>query len=132
MPDSQDNIAFVKTFLTLMGDKKFDEGVACVAEDCAYHNMPLGMDTVTGPAGVRAVLEPFFAPTLRNEFVFLSEAVAGPTVFIERVDRHQLAEDRWVELPVTGVFTLENGKIKAWKDYFDLPTIVTAWPELAG
>jgi limonene-1,2-epoxide hydrolase len=25
-----------------------------------------------------------------------------------------------VELPVAGVFEIENGKIKAWRDYFDM------------
>ena len=27
-----------------------------------------------------------------------------------------------VELPVAGVFELEGGRIKAWRDYFDLAT----------
>jgi limonene-1,2-epoxide hydrolase len=39
----------------------------------------------------------------------------------ERVDRfHMKADGRWVEAPVMGVFELEGGKIKAWRDYFDL------------
>ncbi len=130
MADAQQIIDVARKFLMAMGDKKFEEGLGYLSGDCVYENMPLGMDAVTGPAGVRAVLEPFFGPTLKNEFVFLREAASGSTVFIERVDRHKLAEDRWVELPVTGVFEIEDGKIKIWRDYFDLPTILTAWPEL--
>ncbi len=39
----------------------------------------------------------------------------------ERLDRTK-AGDKAVELPFTGVFEMENGKIKVWRDYFDLGT----------
>ena len=54
----------------------YDNALTLIAETCEYTNMPMG--TVTGPAGVRAVLEPFFAPTIANEFKVLREAVAEP------------------------------------------------------
>ena len=76
---------------------------------------------------MRAVLEPFFAPTLENEFKILSDAAAGPVVFLERLDRHRLA-DKWVELPVTGVFEVRDGQIVRWRDYFDTMTILPHWP----
>jgi limonene-1,2-epoxide hydrolase len=97
-----------------------------ISEDCEYTNPP-PIDTVRGPAGVRAVLEPFFAPTLENEFRILRSATQGGTVFVERLDRHRLA-DRWVELPVTGVFAVADGKIVYWRDYFDAATILSQWP----
>jgi limonene-1,2-epoxide hydrolase len=42
-------------------------------------------------------------------------------VIVERLDRTK-AGDKAVDLPCTGVFELENGKIKVWRDYFDLGT----------
>jgi len=89
------------------------------------------MGTVTGPAGVRAVLEPFFAPTIANELVILRSAVQGDVVFTERLDRHQI-ESGWVELPVCGVFAFRDGKIAVWREYFDLGTLVRQWPALAA
>jgi limonene-1,2-epoxide hydrolase len=47
-----------------------------VADDCAYTNPP-PLGAVQGPAGIRAVLEPFFAPTLENDFQILREAADG-------------------------------------------------------
>ena len=91
--------------------------------------MPLGK--VTGPAGVRGVLEPFFAPTLANEFIILRELTDGKRVFLERLDRHQL-KTGWVELPVAGVFEVENGQITVWHDYFDAATIMSKWPVAPG
>jgi limonene-1,2-epoxide hydrolase len=40
-------------------------------------------------------------------------------VFNERIDVFQMGGKK-VELPVAGVFVVTNGKISAWRDYFDL------------
>ena len=68
-----------------------------------------------------------FAPTLENEFQVIRESSSGSIVFLERLDRHRLA-DRWVELPVTGVFEVKAGLISYWRDYFDAATILSQWP----
>lgn len=115
----------VKSFIAAIARKDFDAALRHVADDCEYENMP--MAKVRGHAGMRAVLEPFLAPTLENEFVVLREAADGEIVFLERLDRHRLA-DRWVELPVTGVWEVRGGKIAVWRDYFDLATIMKHWP----
>lgn len=120
-------VEIVTTFLAAMARKDYDAGLALVADDCEYENLPMGK--VTGPAGVRAVLEPFFAPVLENDLKVLRRAAEGSLVFLERLDRHRLA-DRWVELPVTGVFEVRDGKIVLWRDYFDLQTLMQRWPEL--
>lgn len=121
-------LEIVQRFMNAMAVKDYDGGLPLIADACEYHNMP--MTAVTGPAGVRAVLEPFFAPTLENEFVILRTATNGPVVFMERLDRHRLAEG-WVELPVTGVWEVHDGQITLWRDYFDAATLVKAWPALA-
>lgn len=43
----------------------------------------------------------------------------------ERLDRTQAAE-KSVDLPCTGVFTIREGKIAYWRDYFDLGTYMRA------
>jgi limonene-1,2-epoxide hydrolase len=116
----------VRQFLTAMEALDYDGAVRFVAATCDYINPP-PFGAVQGPAGIRAVLEPFFAPTLENEFRILREAAAGPVVIIERLDRHRLA-DKWVELPVTGVFEVHDGLIRYWRDYFDAATILSQWP----
>lgn len=116
----------VKAFMKAMEPLDYDTALQYVADRCEYANPP-PIGTVIGPAGVRAVLEPFFSPTLENEFVILRELAAGPVVMLERVDRHRLA-DRWVELPVTGVYEVHQGKITYWRDYFDAATILSQWP----
>lgn len=116
----------VKAFMKAMEPLDFDTALRLVAPDCHYINPP-PFGPVTGPEGIRAVLGPFFAPTLENEFRILRAASDGAVVLTERLDRHRLA-DKWVELPVTGVYEVHQGRITYWRDYFDVATIMSAWP----
>lgn len=118
----------VHAFMAAMAVKDFDTALAYVSEDCEYENPPIGV--FRGPAGVRAVLEPFFGPTLENEWIIRNTAVAGPVVFLERLDRHRLPNG-WAELPVTGVWEVHDGLITVWRDYFDLATITNGMAKLA-
>lgn len=119
-------INIVRRFMKDMERLDYDSALTLVSEDCDYLNPP-PLPPVKGPAGIRAVLEPFFAPTLSNEFRILRAAADGPVVFMERLDIHHLT-GRTVELPVTGVFQVKDGKIVYWRDYFDAPSILSKWP----
>ena len=118
-------IEVVKAFNRAVEIKDYDTAVKFVSDDCEYTNMPMG--TVRGPAGVRSVLEPFFAPTIENRLEILREAAVGSIVFLERLDRHLLPTG-WVNLPVTGVYEVHDGLITVYRDYFDLATIQSKWP----
>lgn len=118
-------IDVVKAFNKAMEIKDYDTALKLVSADCEYTNIPMG--TVRGPAGIRSVLEPFFAPTIENKLEILREAAVGPIVFLERLDRHLLPTG-WVNLPVTGVYEVHDGLITVYRDYFDLATIQSKWP----
>lgn len=123
-----DLLATVQTVIAAVAAKDYDTALVHFTPDCEYTNLPMG--SVTGPGGIRAVLEPFFAPTIANELIVLRSAVEGDTVFTERLDRHRI-ESGWAELPVTGVFVFREGKIAVWREYFDLGTLLRQWPALA-
>lgn len=109
--------AVVQAFLDAFESLDFDTALASLDPDVEYTNVPIG--TVRGHAGVRSVLEPFFAPIHENEFVILRRAEAGPVVFLERLDRHRL-DHGWRELAVNSVFEVHDGLVTVWRDYFDL------------
>lgn len=123
------HLEIITAMTKAMAVKDYDAALPWFTDDCEYTNLPMG--SVTGPAGVRQVLEPFFAPTIANELRILRSAVDGDIAFVERLDRH-LIDTGWVELPVTGVFVFRDGKIAVWREYFDLGTIVRQWPALAA
>lgn len=124
-----DPTSIVQKFMSYMEQLDYDSALKLVTDDVEYTNVPMG--TVHGPSGIRAVLEPFFGPTISNEWIIRTVAATGSTVFMERLDRHQLAGG-WAELPVVGVFELRDNKIAVWRDYFDLATIQNGFAAVAG
>ena len=125
-PPPASPIDAVWQFMKLMEPLNYDEALKLVSDTCQYTNPP-PIGTVHGPAGIRAVLEPFFGPTLENEFRVLREASSGAAVLLERLDR-RLSGDKWVELPVTGFYEVHGGVITRWRDYFDAATITSQLP----
>ena len=92
-------------------------------EDGAYHNMPTG--PVKGRKNVEEMIRGFISSWTETEWEILHLVVQGEVVIAERVDRTK-AGDKSVDLPCTGVFEMKEGKIKVWRDYFDLGTYVRA------
>lgn len=119
MSDAVSPIETVEQFLKAFEAMDFDAALALLDDEVEYTNVPIG--TVTGHAGVRQVLEPFFAPIHENVFDILRKAETGPVVFLERRDRHRL-DHGWRDLPVNSVFEVHGGKVTVWRDYFDLGT----------
>ena len=112
-------IDVAEAFLVAFAAMDFDAALTFLSQEVEYTNIPLG--TVHGHAGVREVLEPFFAPIHENEFLILRRAESGPVAFLERLDRHRL-DHGWRELPVNSVFEVHDGKVTVWRDYFDVTT----------
>ncbi|SEM18750.1 limonene-1,2-epoxide hydrolase family protein [Streptacidiphilus jiangxiensis] len=90
-------------------------------DDAVYHNIPL--EPTTGRDAIANTISSFIRPgppgIERIEFHVINIAASGPVVMTERVDVFRLA-DRSFELPVMGTFEVTDGKINAWRDYFDL------------
>ena len=112
------NIQIVTEFIRACDGKSMDRVVSFFTPDCCYHNMP--MQPVYGPQGVREVLQTF--ADLSDEWQWqlhhIAESPSG-VVLTERTDK-VCVRGEWFDFPVMGVFELRNGKIHAWRDYFDL------------
>ena len=103
-----------------------DRVVACFEEGAVYHNIP--MEAVTGTAAIRQVLEGFMGSANEVQWDLLHIAAHEGAVLTERVDKFKIG-DNWIALPVMGTFEVTNGKITAWRDYFDLGQFQT---QMAG
>ena len=94
------------------------------ADDVVYHNIP--MDPVVGVDDAVAFLAGFFGMcdslVIENTHV----AVRDDVVLTERIDTFTVG-DRVAALPVMGTFEIRDGKIAAWRDYFDMAQITAAW-----
>ena len=119
---------FCDDWSTITEDGGMDRILAYFTDDAVYHNMPV--EPVNGPGEIRATLEGFLAGVSRVEFDVHHLVAEGSVVLTERFDYFHLPDGRAVGLPVMGAFELSgDGKIAAWRDYFDLNKFMT---ELGG
>jgi len=112
------NIPLIENFVAAFNRDDLEAAFGLMAEDILYHNIP--MPPVRGVAAVRQFFLETGLPT-HNDWRILHIAENGPVVMTERVDNMQLA-GKPISLPVMGIFEIENGRIQAWRDYFDLAT----------
>ena len=115
-------IEVVRRFCAAWSD---DVGAAELAafftDDAVYHNIPLA--PVTGRKAIANNIATFIrpgAPGIESLHLRLINIAAnGPVVMTERVDVFKLPGKSF-ELQVMGTFEVRDGKISAWRDYFDM------------
>jgi limonene-1,2-epoxide hydrolase len=117
------NTDIVRTFCAAFSNLDPDEVMAYFTDDAVYHNMP--GPPLIGKAAVRTGIERFLKSWQATTWEVLNIAAVGDVVFTERVDRID-SGGKHLDLPVVGVFELRDGKIAAWRDYFDLATYTRA------
>ena len=89
-------------------------------EDVVYHNIP--MEPAVGIDATIAFIEGFFAMCDNMTIETLHLAVRDNLVLTERIDTFKVG-DIVAPLPLMGTFEVRDGKISAWRDYFDLGQI---------
>ncbi|MFQ5697133.1 MAG: limonene-1,2-epoxide hydrolase family protein [Myxococcota bacterium] len=119
----ESNERVVREFIAAWSRLDPEELAGYFCDDGIYHNMPTG--PVQGRKPVEEMIRAFTASWTKTDWEIRHLVAEGDVVIVERVDRTQAGEKQ-VDLPCTGVFELEGGKIKVWRDYFDLGTYVRA------
>lgn len=124
----QSNEAIVRDFIAAWSRLDADEIVAFFAADGTYHNMM--NKPVSGRDNLRTFIDGFIKRWSATDWEILNIVSRDNIVIAERVDRTKIG-DRGVDLPCCGVFEMEGGKIKVWRDYFDLATFTRAFAPTA-
>jgi limonene-1,2-epoxide hydrolase len=92
-------------------------------DDVVYHNMP--MDPAVGIDATIAFIENFFGMCESMVVETLHLTACDNVVLTERIDTLTIGQVA-VALPVMGTFEIRDGKISAWRDYFDMAQITKA------
>lgn len=113
------NEEIVRDFIAAWSRLNVDEIVAYFASDGTYYNMMNKL--VSGHDNLRRFIGGFVKDWTRTTWDILNIVAHGNIVMAERLDR-TLVAGKSVDLPCCGVFELKDGKIRMWRDYFDLAT----------
>ena len=114
----------VTEFCTKWSTPDPEELAAYFTEDGVYHNMP--MAAVQGREPIKQFIAGFLGGLDGIDFQVHRQVSDGDLVINERTDVMRRTGGEPIRLPVTGVFEIENGQIKAWRDYFDMATVTKA------
>jgi limonene-1,2-epoxide hydrolase len=112
----QANIDLIRRFCAEWAAPDVAKIVSYFTDDAVYHNMPI--QPVQGKDAIKGMIEQFMTPFERCDWQVTHIAASGDVVLTERIDRFIGEKD--VALPVMGAFEIKDGKIAAWRDYFDL------------
>ena len=103
-----------------------DDLAAFFTVDAVYHNIPLA--PVTGRENIADNFASYIRPGPPSvegiEFRVINIAANGPIVMTERLDVFKLS-DASFGLAVMGTFEVQDGEIKAWRDYFDMNQFIS-------
>jgi limonene-1,2-epoxide hydrolase len=110
-------IDIVRRFCAAWSNLDLDELGEFFTDDAVYHNIPIA--PVTGRDTIKSTIAGFTGGVEKIEFQVHNIVADGPIVLTERVDVFVLPHGS-IELPVMGTFEIRDGKIAAWRDYFDM------------
>ena len=120
---TQSNTDIIRECVDAWSSLDADRLASYFTEDGCYYNIPV--QPVSGRENVRDFIKNFLSTWTDTQWDILQIAEAGDVVFCERLDRTKTTQGD-VDLPCVGVFEMEGGKIKVWRDYFDMGTFVNA------
>jgi limonene-1,2-epoxide hydrolase len=110
-------IEIVRRFCAVWSNVDPDEIAEFFTDDAVYHNIP--MDPLTGRNTIKSFIAGFAGGAEQIDFRVRNIVADGDVVLTERVDVFVMPNGK-VELPVMGTFEVRDGKIAAWRDYFDM------------
>jgi limonene-1,2-epoxide hydrolase len=115
MGDSADNDELVRDFLLIWERRDTEQIVAACTEDAVWHFRPL--KPIIGRHAIRAFAQRY-ATIPGGPYEIRLQVATDRVVMNERTD-HVTHNGKSITLATCGVFEIENGQIKAWRDYFD-------------
>lgn len=117
------NLQVIEQFCEAWSRRDPAELAEYFTDDGVYHNMPIA--PVAGKDSVKVFIQNFLATWTDTDWEILNIAEVDGVVFCERLDKTKTTNGD-VDLPCVGVFEIQGGKIRVWRDYFDMNTFTSA------
>lgn len=90
-----------------------------VTDDLVYH-FHVGSRPIVGKATFEKFLKRLGAEQRDVGWRIVRHAQSGDVLFVEGFDDYTDAEGRRIRHPYAGVFEFRDGRIRRWRDHFDL------------
>ena len=125
MGDSE-SIAVIRRFIEVCVRADPEEFAGYFNEDAVWWNAP--WQSIRGPNAIREAMRQGAAQMSALPWEIRHIIADGNLVMTERID-HFLAGEKHITVPCVGVFELRDGRISAWRDYWDLRQFEAQLPQ---
>jgi limonene-1,2-epoxide hydrolase len=120
---AQQNDRLIREFLAAWERRDTTFIVDAFTDDGVYHSTPL--EPILGKAAIREFVQSF-EDVPPGRLHIRHQVASAELVMNERID-HITMNGTLVHLPIMGVFEIEDGHIKAWREYFDMGPVKAAY-----
>jgi len=110
------NDSLIREFIAAWERRDTGFVLDCFAEDPVYHAVPL--EPIVGGDAIRKWVAGFEGVP-PGRLIVHNQVASDSCVMNERTDYITL-NGKAVTLPICAVFEIEDGRIKAWREYFDM------------
>jgi limonene-1,2-epoxide hydrolase len=117
------NNQLVRAFVAAWEQRDSDFIIGCLTEDAVYHSIPLS--PIVGKEAIAEWVRSF-EDVQPGSLEVHHQIATADVVMNERTDSIVL-NGHPVTLPITGVFEMHEGRIRAWREYFDLTPAKAAY-----
>jgi limonene-1,2-epoxide hydrolase len=124
--ENGENISLIRRFIEACARADVDEFASFFTADAVWWNSP--WEPVVGREAIRETLRRGAEQMTALPWEIKHIAADGDIVLTERVDNFLIGETH-ISVPCMGVFELRDGKIAAWRDYWDARTFERQLPE---
>ena len=114
-----ENETIVREFIEAWSRLDAAELASYFAEDGCYSNIPA--QPVCGRKNIEKMINGFISTWTKTVREVRTLMASGDVVVAERLDKTRTTQGN-VDLPCVGIFEMRDGKIREWRNYFDLST----------
>ena len=120
-PDAR--LVIAQEMVQAWNDRNWDRVYELFAEDGVLHSVM--NDPIVGRENIRARLTPMTEGIEQIELRIVNMGLVGDVVMLERVDDF-VYNGKHGQVPVVGVMEISDGKVRAWREYYDHDSLVEA------
>jgi limonene-1,2-epoxide hydrolase len=121
--EAADPLAVVRAIIAAWDARDFQAVLALFSDDAVLHSMMI--EPIVGKASIEARLARLKSAKHHATLTVQRMGVIDGRVFVERVDVITL-NGRESGVPVVGVFEVEAGRVKVWREYYDRRQLLAA------
>lgn len=125
---AEENRKVVEQMWSCLYRKDFDGVAALIADDGFYEDVPAPDAGARGPENVVKRLRIGLDPVQRFEHEVHRVVAEGENVIVEHTETWHFETGEKICNRFVTVHVVENGKIKLWRDYWDLNTMMAQAP----